>query len=162
MIITPSSQTITALKLTPTESRVACAICNGHSIAEIAGAIGIQTGTVRVHLRAIFRKLRINRQTSLAVMLLSAEIESLREQLHQKQHQVEATSQALETASVALDDWLNDYAHDMCDPARVAEARQRLHERGTIGYIAQVQEKVRNALENRGKEQRTAEAEVTT
>ena len=53
---------------------------------------------------------------------------------------------ALERSSIALDDWLNIYASEFCNENRVAEARKRVHEFGTIAYIADTQEENRNAL----------------
>ena len=53
---------------------------------------------------------------------------------------------ALLRSMIALDDWLNTYADDQCDPKRVQEARDRISEFGTIGYIADVQEQNRKAL----------------
>lgn len=54
--------------------------------------------------------------------------------------------EALERSRIALDDWLNIHASDHCDAARVAEARARVNERGTIAYIAEVQKQNRAAL----------------
>ena len=53
---------------------------------------------------------------------------------------------ALKRSMTALDDWLNTYADDQCDPQRVAQAHERIRERGTIGYIADVQKQNREAL----------------
>jgi len=48
---------------------------------------------------------------------------------------------------VALDDWINTYASEMCDKARVEEAWKRIKdEGGTLAYIADVQERNRKAL----------------
>jgi hypothetical protein len=47
---------------------------------------------------------------------------------------------ALRRSMIALDDWLNIYASDHCDEARVKEAQERVMQFGTIGYIADVQE----------------------
>ena len=44
--------------------------------------------------------------------------------------------EALQAAQVALEDWMNVYAADMCDEKRVAEAKERIKQYGTIGYIA--------------------------
>lgn len=52
---------------------------------------------------------------------------------------IEAMARALERSVVALDDWLTLYADDVCDPAHVAESRQRVGQVGTIGYISEVQ-----------------------
>ena len=43
---------------------------------------------------------------------------------------------ALDAAILALDDWTNTYASNFCDEARVAEAKARLNEHGTVWYIA--------------------------
>lgn len=53
---------------------------------------------------------------------------------------------ALKRSMTALDDWLNTYASEFCDEKRVMEAHARLDERGTLAYIADVQEKNRRAL----------------
>lgn len=51
------------------------------------------------------------------------------------------TMAALDASRVAIDDWLNIYAHDMCDEQRVKEARVRIFESGgTLAYIARIQE----------------------
>lgn len=51
------------------------------------------------------------------------------------------TIAALDTSRVAIDDWLNTYAHDMCDEKRFKEARDRIYKNGgTIAYIARIQE----------------------
>lgn len=60
------------------------------------------------------------------IAVLEAEIERLRG--------------ALEQSRMALDDWLNTYAPDMCDEKRVAEAHARIGQYGTLYYIALVQE----------------------
>lgn len=53
---------------------------------------------------------------------------------------------ALERSVVAIDDWLNSYAAELCDPKRVEEARRRIGEYGVLAYIASVQEQNRAAL----------------
>lgn len=62
----------------------------------------------------------------------------------------EALEQAVRQSMIAIDDWLNDYADDLCDPQRVAEARGRINGRGTIGYIGSVQAINRAALADPG------------
>lgn len=48
---------------------------------------------------------------------------------------------------VAIDDWLNTYAHDMCEDHRVQEARDRIAAHGgTLAYIARLQATNRAAL----------------
>lgn len=57
---------------------------------------------------------------------------------------------ALERSSIALNDWLNTYASELCDEARVAEARKRIRDGGsTLAYIADIQEQNRKALGGR-------------
>lgn len=53
---------------------------------------------------------------------------------------------ALDTSVVAINDWLHIYAEDECNADRVAEAKARVLEHGTLAYIAEVQEKNRAAL----------------
>ena len=53
---------------------------------------------------------------------------------------------ALRRSMVALDDWLNIYAEELCDNDRVKEAKQRISEYGTLSYIALVQDQNRAAL----------------
>ena len=64
----------------------------------------------------------------------------------EREPEIEQLRTALKQSMTAIDDWLNDYAAELCDEARVAEARSRISEYGTIGYIAHVQEKNRAAL----------------
>jgi hypothetical protein len=54
--------------------------------------------------------------------------------------------EALDRSRVAIDDWLNLYASEMCDEARVEEARKRTNENGTLYYIATVQRTNREVL----------------
>lgn len=53
---------------------------------------------------------------------------------------------ALVRSMTAIDDWLNLYASDLCDEARVKEAEKRIGENGTLWYIATVQEQNLRAL----------------
>lgn len=62
-----------------------------------------------------------------------------------------STQTALQSAITALDDWLNTYASEFCDPQRVEEAQTRLQEHGTIAYITDVTTQCRAAL-NRNKQ----------
>ena len=64
-----------------------------------------------------------------------------------KEYADESILAALERSSTALDDWLNTYAPDLCDAARVKEARQRIRDgHGTLAYIAGLQEQLRAAI----------------
>ena len=59
----------------------------------------------------------------------------------------EVLTTALDAAILALDDWTNVYASDFCNEARVAEAKARLNEYGTVWYIATTVDKLRKAKE---------------
>lgn len=55
---------------------------------------------------------------------------------------------ALRASSIALDDWLNTYASEMCREERVAEAYARIDEQGgTLHYIAVLQEENRKLMD---------------
>ncbi|MDE2796022.1 MAG: helix-turn-helix transcriptional regulator [Gemmatimonadota bacterium] len=60
-----------ALGLTPAESRIAVMLAGGKSPRTIAVATGRAEGTVRWHLKRIFRKLRVSRQAELVRQVLS-------------------------------------------------------------------------------------------
>ena len=62
-----------ALNLTPAESRLAALVAAGRSVREIAAITGRTEGTVRWHLKKIFRKLGISRQAELVRRVLSLE-----------------------------------------------------------------------------------------
>ncbi|WP_150294040.1 helix-turn-helix domain-containing protein [Sphingobium estronivorans] len=51
--------------LTPAEAKVALSLSNGNSIAETAQASSISTNTIRSHVRSIFAKMGVNRQSDL-------------------------------------------------------------------------------------------------
>lgn len=57
-----------------------------------------------------------------------------------------ALQYALSQSMVALDDWINVYAPEFCNENRVAEARKRVHQYGTLAYIADTQQINRNAM----------------
>ena len=59
---------------------------------------------------------------------------------------IDALESALEKSVVALDDWTNTYANTFCNEKRVKEAQDRLNERGTLWYIAQVQKQNREVI----------------
>ena len=56
--------------LTPTEAEIAARLADGDNISEIAAALDIRPGTVRVHLRSIYRKTRVSRQGELVRLVL--------------------------------------------------------------------------------------------
>ena len=59
------------LGLTPMESRVAVMLAEGRTVQGIAAATGRKVATIRWHVRHIFNKLDINRQTELVRRVLS-------------------------------------------------------------------------------------------
>ena len=61
------------LGLTPTESRVAVALATGQTVAGIADALGCAESTVKTHLKRVYRKLGIRKQTELVRRVLSLE-----------------------------------------------------------------------------------------
>ena len=61
------------LGLTPTESRVAVALATGQTVAGIADALGCAENTVKTHLKRVYRKLGIRKQTELVRRVLSLE-----------------------------------------------------------------------------------------
>ena len=54
-----------ALGLTPSESQIACLLAAGNSIRDIAHSTGREENTIRWHIRRIFNKQSITRQTEL-------------------------------------------------------------------------------------------------
>ena len=60
-----------ALGLTAAETRVAVMLAEGHTLRDIAAATGRSTGTVRWHVRQIYEKNRISRQTELVQLVRS-------------------------------------------------------------------------------------------
>ena len=61
------------LGLTPTESRVAVAVATGRTVADTADALGCAATTVKTHLKRVYRKLGVHKQTELARRILSLE-----------------------------------------------------------------------------------------
>ena len=60
-----------ALGLTPAEARLAVMLATGHSVTAIAAMTQRTEGTVRWHMKQIFRKQRVSRQTDLVRRVLS-------------------------------------------------------------------------------------------
>jgi DNA-binding CsgD family transcriptional regulator len=60
------------LGITPAEARVVALVAQGLSVEEISTALNVAAGTVRVHLRNVFRKLNVNRQSDLVAMVLGS------------------------------------------------------------------------------------------
>lgn len=58
--------------------------------------------------------------------------------------------EALRASRIGLDDWLNQYASELCDEERVKEAVKRIeYHGGTLAYIASLQDKNKRALERK-------------
>jgi DNA-binding CsgD family transcriptional regulator len=58
-----------AFALTDREAAVTCLIAEGATLADVARHLGMQIGTVRVHLRSVFAKTGTNRQAELVALL---------------------------------------------------------------------------------------------
>jgi DNA-binding CsgD family transcriptional regulator len=58
-----------AFALTDREAAVTCLIAEGATLADFALRLGMQIGTVRVHLRSVFAKTGTNRQAELVALL---------------------------------------------------------------------------------------------
>jgi two-component system nitrate/nitrite response regulator NarL len=56
------------MNLTPQEAKIAALVAQGMSNKEIAETLDLAQGTIKVHIRNIFRKLRISNRTTLAVL----------------------------------------------------------------------------------------------
>ena len=56
--------------LTPTEARIAAAVANGLSLAEVAGELRLGMGTVRWHAKRILSRTETSRQAELVRMIL--------------------------------------------------------------------------------------------
>ena len=66
------AETLTSLYgLTETEARLASALSGGHSLESAAVLLHVQPSTVRAHLKAVFRKVGVNRQQDLVRLLAS-------------------------------------------------------------------------------------------
>ncbi len=57
--------------LTTAEARTARELANGQSVEEVAQILNVSKNTVRSHLKAIFQKTRLNRQSELIKLVLS-------------------------------------------------------------------------------------------
>lgn len=58
--------------LTPAEASLACVLANGLSLDEAAEELGIRKNTARAHLRSIFSKTGVRRQTELVRIMLNS------------------------------------------------------------------------------------------
>ena len=59
-------------RLTKAESVVAALIAEAHSVPEAAQRLGVSVHTVRTHLRNVFTKTGVNRQSALVRLVLQA------------------------------------------------------------------------------------------
>lgn len=57
--------------LTPAEAKVACEFARGHSYKQVAQRLNISEDTVRAHVKQIYPKTRVNRQSDLVRLVLS-------------------------------------------------------------------------------------------
>lgn len=60
--------------------------------------------------------------------------------------QVAALNSALKVARQGINDWMHDYAHDLCDEAEVQAARDRIYKHGTLAYIAEINQAINEAF----------------
>ena len=58
--------------MTPTEQRVLDCVCRGMSNKEIARELGMAEGTIKVHCKAIFRRLGVRSRCYAIVKVLTA------------------------------------------------------------------------------------------
>ena len=61
-------------KLSPTEARVAWLVTRSGSIGRAAKSLGLAPETVRTHLKHIYAKTGVNRQSALAHLLATAAV----------------------------------------------------------------------------------------
>ena len=58
-------------QLTPREKQIASLIASGKQNRQIAGDLGVTTGTIKVHVNNILKKVEVRNRTALAVLYLS-------------------------------------------------------------------------------------------
>ena len=61
-------------------------------------------------------------------------------------NQMAPVIEALRKDMTGIEDWLNEYAEEFCDAKRVAEAKERIHKRGTLGYLSELLTQSKKAL----------------
>lgn len=66
-----SDMLVAALSMTPTEARLACALAQGHSVADFARSADIKMTTARWHLRNIMSRLECRSQSDLVRLVLN-------------------------------------------------------------------------------------------
>jgi len=67
----PSPSAIDAYNLTPREMDILRHIARGQSNKDIASALGIVDGTVKLHVRAVLKKLKVQSRVQAAVLAIS-------------------------------------------------------------------------------------------
>ncbi|NOQ94740.1 MAG: hypothetical protein GQ547_08935 [Methylophaga sp.] len=80
----PDSQTVSSeqmlaavYQLTLAEARVVHALCNGLSVSDIAVAVSSTDNTVRFHIKNVFQKLHVKRQSELVSLILKGPLSFL-------------------------------------------------------------------------------------
>ncbi len=61
-------------ELTPREREILCHLAEGHSNKVIAKLLGISDGTVKLHVKAILRKLDVHSRVEAAVIAVEQEL----------------------------------------------------------------------------------------
>jgi DNA-binding CsgD family transcriptional regulator len=93
----PDARVICSLfDLTPAEGRIAQRVVGGEKVGDIAAALGIGQETVRTHLKSIYRKTGVNRQSKLVSLLLG---------IPHQERALDHASQALAAAQASGDRW---------------------------------------------------------
>ena len=65
----------------------------------------------------------------------------------------------LDRCRIALDDWINTYAAELCDEERVQEAGKRIADNGgTLAYVARLIADIRNTTVDKGQRKTTVVA----
>jgi DNA-binding CsgD family transcriptional regulator len=59
-------------QLTPSEASVATLLAAGHTSEEVAGELSVKKNTVRAHIRSIFVKTGVSRQSMLVAQILKS------------------------------------------------------------------------------------------
>lgn len=67
----PDQSQTDAYNLTPREKDILCHIAQGQSNKDIATALGIVDGTVKLHVRAVLKKLKVQSRVQAAVLAIS-------------------------------------------------------------------------------------------
>jgi len=76
------------------------------------------------------------------------------EEMDRQKVQLQALREATAAAIVALDDWVNTYAEELCNEERVKEAHERIKDNGgTLYYVGTVLQQCREALKEDGYDQ---------